>query len=348
MVAEILERTAKDAEKFKPIHVKKHLELEYDVGSLLAVDINDLDAKLINKEKNDYIKNLTRDNIQLLINQIWQLPTERVDDAVVVKLPNAKTLLPRSLPVPKEKTLTKWESFAKEKGIRKSNKAKVHWDEELKEWIPEYGYKRAAAEREKDWVIEVPGNADPYEDQFAKKKQAKVERVAKNEFQRLRNIAKAKNIKIPKMGVVNPDMANSKDLVTAITVAKSSTASVGKFQSSLPKEKEARGVADITPGAKRKRKMPVVPSMQERSENLAIIDSVLNKKPKLDVSKALSKHLYKEQEMLHEEPSSKKPRAGKRGKKKGGNPVAAPKGGKKPKSGKGVHKASGNVGRKRR
>jgi len=35
---------------------------------------------------------------------------------------------------------------------------------------------------------------DPYEDQFEKKNQAKKERVAKNEYQRLRNIARNKKI----------------------------------------------------------------------------------------------------------------------------------------------------------
>lgn len=48
--------------------------------------------------------------------------------------------------------------------------------------------------------MEVPENADPFEDQFVKKTAAKKEKVAKNEFQRLRNLAKAKNIKIPKVG----------------------------------------------------------------------------------------------------------------------------------------------------
>lgn len=38
------------------------------------------------------------------------------------------------------------------------------------------------------------------EDQFTKKTASKKEKVAKNEFQRLRNLAKAKNIKIPKVG----------------------------------------------------------------------------------------------------------------------------------------------------
>lgn len=64
-----------------------------------------------------------------------------------------------------------------------------------------HGYRRAQAEKQKDWVLEVPGNADPYEDQFAKKISEKSEKVAKNEFQRLRNLAKAKNIKIPKVGL---------------------------------------------------------------------------------------------------------------------------------------------------
>lgn len=36
--------------------------------------------------------------------------------------------------------------------------------------------------------------SDPYEDQFAKKIEAKKERVAKNEYQRLRNIARNKKI----------------------------------------------------------------------------------------------------------------------------------------------------------
>lgn len=82
---------------------------------------------------------------------------------------------------------------------------------------------------------------------------------------------------------------------TAITVAKSSTASLGKFQNKLPKEKEARGVTDITPGSSRKRKLPPVSGTQERSENLAIVDSVLNKKPKLDIEKAVARHINEEQ-----------------------------------------------------
>lgn len=80
-----------------------------------------------------------------------------------------------------------------------------------------------------------------------------------------------------------------------MTVAKSSTASVGKFQNKLPKEKEARGIADITPGATRKRKMPPVSGTQEKTENLSLVESVLNKKPKIDIEKAVSRQINQEQ-----------------------------------------------------
>lgn len=47
VVTKVLEEAAKHAEQFKSIHVEKHLELEYDLGTLLAVDTNDLDLRKI-------------------------------------------------------------------------------------------------------------------------------------------------------------------------------------------------------------------------------------------------------------------------------------------------------------
>lgn len=155
---------------------------------------------------------MARDNTQLLLNQIWELPTERVEEAIVVKLPPQKTILPRFKPVPKPKPLTKWQQFAKDKGIQKKKKSKLSWDEQLQKWVPLYGFKRAQAQKDKDWLIEVPDNADPMEDQFAKKITAKSENVAKNELQRMRNIAKAKNVKVPRFGLTNSDASSAKDV----------------------------------------------------------------------------------------------------------------------------------------
>lgn len=56
----------------------------------------------------------------------------------------------------------------------------------------------------------MPQNVDPMEDMFAKKANEKSEKVAKNELQRLKNIARARKVKIPRVGLpVTSDKANA-------------------------------------------------------------------------------------------------------------------------------------------
>lgn len=61
-------------------------------------------------------QNLTRDNTQLLFNSLFSLPSSVVEKVKCVQLPAPTTKLPREKPIPKPKTLTKWEAFAKSKG----------------------------------------------------------------------------------------------------------------------------------------------------------------------------------------------------------------------------------------
>ncbi|XP_004526203.1 ribosome biogenesis regulatory protein homolog [Ceratitis capitata] len=346
IVKEILEKQQRALEKYKPITVDKHLEVRLDIGSLLCTDPNDLEDKELKNNKEQYLLNLTRDNTQLLINGIWALPTERVDECIVAKLPEPTTVLPRLRKPPGPKPLTKWEKIAKEKGIKKKKRDKKKYDEVLDKWVPTYGFKRADAEKEKEWVLEVPKNADPNEDMFQKKIDLRNEKVAKNEIQRMKNIVRAKKVEVPRGGYFGPEVASSGQLLTAVTVAKSSTASVGKFQSKLPKEKEARGIGvkELIPGAKRKASH--ISEQPEKEVNLDLIKSVLNKKPKYDIEKAIS--LQKNENKLERESNpiekDRKAKKGKGGKKGGG------KGGKKPKGGRG-QRAPGKklgVGRKRR
>lgn len=65
---------------------------------------------------------------------------------------------------------------------------------------------------------------------------------------------------------------------------------MGKFQSKLPKEKEAVGVSALI-GANRKRKLLPVSGTVEKQRNLNIVESVLSKKPKLDTEKVVGKQL---------------------------------------------------------
>ena len=60
--------------------------------------------------------------------------------------------------MPAAKKPTRWEEYAKVKGITKRKKGRMVWDEAAKEWKPRWGYKRANDET-KDWVIEVPTQA---------------------------------------------------------------------------------------------------------------------------------------------------------------------------------------------
>lgn len=74
---------------------------------------------------------MTRDNVQLLLNEVWELPTERVEETVVAKLPTPKYRLPRSRKIPEPKALTKWQKFAQEKGIKKQKRDKKVFDQVL-------------------------------------------------------------------------------------------------------------------------------------------------------------------------------------------------------------------------
>ena len=170
--------------------VHRPLDQENDVGNLLGVEVNELPFKVKDSPTNEELTSLARDNVQLLLNDVWKLPTERVEDAIVVELPYGKTVIPREKPIPKAKPLTKWEQYAKEKGIEKKKKSKLVWDDKVKEWIPRFGYKKAKAETEKNWLVEYKEGED--QDPREKMIEEKRERVAKNELQRLRNIARSK------------------------------------------------------------------------------------------------------------------------------------------------------------
>lgn len=125
------------------------------------------------------------------------------------------------------------------------------------------------------------------EDQFQKKMDLRSENVAKNEIKRMRNIVRARKEPVPRAGYIGPETASASQLTTAISIAKASTASVGKFQDAIPKEKQARGIGvkELIPGTKRKASH--ISDVPEKVHNLELINSVLRKKPKIDEDKAI-------------------------------------------------------------
>ncbi|XP_031826635.1 ribosome biogenesis regulatory protein homolog [Nomia melanderi] len=284
IVQSILENETQEKDLRKSIEVNKDIEVEIDAGSLLAFDYNTLNIKALKSGQEKYLTSLTRDNVQILINKIWELPIERVEETIVAKLPKPEYVLPRSRQIPKPKPLTKWQQYAKEKGIKskKKDKSKLKWDTELQKWIPTFGYKRSKAEEQKEWLVEINDDNKVIEDPFAAAKAAKGERQSKNELQRLRNIAKAKNIKIPQVGLPTKEhFPDSQQLSQAITVARTSTASVGKFQNRLPKEKDAKGIAKQVPGMKRKAEKAPENMQDEKRRNKDLAENILKNNTKV-------------------------------------------------------------------
>lgn len=285
-VQEILTQAS---EELKSIKVPNDDQLEYDLGNLMVSSNNTLDETQIrDPDKIDsYLCNLARDSVQALLNRVWELPTERIDSDIYATLPQPTTRLPREKPVPKQRAPTKWEQYARDKGIQKRKKDKKVWDETLKRWVPRYGYRKIEAEKEKAWVKEVPSNANPYEDQFAKAAEIKKENIAKNEFQRLRNIAKSRKIKVPNVGVTGNEYASKNELSMAMHHAKHATASKGKFQPDLPNEKKVKGL-----GKKRKMEMTTGSGQAEKKRNIEVLEKM--GKPGLNLDGAIHKEIRDE------------------------------------------------------
>jgi len=297
IAARVLEEAAKAESLAAPVTVEKPLALELDLGNMLAIDNNQIDpAQLDSPEK---LLALARDNAQLLLNAIWDLETVKVEDAVTAKLPPPSYVLPREKPVPKPKTLTKWEKYAKEKGIdKKKKKDRLVWDDVVQKWIPQFGYKKAQAEAEKNWAIPVKHNADPNEDPYEKLAEDKREKVAKNELQRLRNLARTKNISLPSPGVgpvsketSSKALSKSDDLKNAAEIVKTSNASLGKFQESLDKKLENNSKVK---GKKRKFESNTVDNASEQKRSLNILESITNKSARIDIDAAVNKQIYRE------------------------------------------------------
>lgn len=110
----------------------------------------------------EYLMSTARDGVQTLIASLFSLPTTSSPDGPLAQLPAPTTHLPRAKPLPKPKPPTKWEQFAKAKGIQKTRKEKKVWDEEKQEWVDRWGWKGANKKEETQWLTEVRANAGAY------------------------------------------------------------------------------------------------------------------------------------------------------------------------------------------
>ncbi|KAL1238656.1 Ribosome biogenesis regulatory protein [Trichinella spiralis] len=171
------------------LNITRAVDPSIDLGNLLVDEQEPVDQHLMKENTEMAVMNKVRESVQLMANKLWELPTQRIEDAIVVELPAPTSRLPREKPIPKKAPPTKWEEYAKMKGIQKRKRTRMIWDEAAQDWKPRWGYNRAN-DNTKDWLIEIPRQKDPYVDYFGERKEAKKERIAKNELRRLKNISR--------------------------------------------------------------------------------------------------------------------------------------------------------------
>ena len=201
----------------------------------------------------EHLQSLARDGTQALINTLFSLPTVVSPDGPLAQLPPPVYRLPRAKPLPKPKPPTKWDLFARAKGIQKKRKEKRVWDEEKQEWINSWGRGGKNRKVEDQWLTEVPRNAGMSglihsfiirivnimtDVDFDPRKEARDERkdrIAKNEKQRQQNLSRSSE-------QTNPREGRKREIERGLAQTRISTASMGRFDKQLEGEKKPRGV----------------------------------------------------------------------------------------------------------
>jgi len=126
---------------------------------LTVTDLNPFDDEAYNESREEYLQSLATEGIQALVGALFSLPIKRSDDGPLAQLPPPVYQLPRAKPLPKPKPMTKWEAFAKAKGIQHRVRDKKLWDEEKQEWVNRWGKDGKNKEIETQWITEVKANA---------------------------------------------------------------------------------------------------------------------------------------------------------------------------------------------
>ncbi|KAJ9655153.1 hypothetical protein H2198_005928 [Neophaeococcomyces mojaviensis] len=162
-----------------PTTVDKATPYTYDLAHLSATDPNPLPStsSLLSQSlsaRNETLKSIARDGTQTLLTTLLTSPSVTIAstrDLLLMTLPpcDPANQTPRWKPLPKPKEPTKWEQFAKKKGIGKyggnlkggaaleDRRKNAVYDEEKGEWVKKWGYKgkKEPGAVQDDWLVEL-------------------------------------------------------------------------------------------------------------------------------------------------------------------------------------------------
>jgi len=161
-------------------------DLEYNLAYLAASDVHPFAEEDMKKSVGKTIRARAERNVQLLINRLFALEKKTDTAGVLLHLPPPTDHCPREKPVPVPRAETRWEKFAKERGIQKRKRERMVWDEDTQTWRPRYGYKREG--KMADWLIPLKKTDPDHIDKFEEKRSMKKQKVIKNQLNRIANI----------------------------------------------------------------------------------------------------------------------------------------------------------------
>ena len=242
----------------------KEDNLAYDLKHLLATDITPIHASAD-------IKEISRENVQLLVSQIFQMPREKTDSGPIVRLDKLEFVeqIPRMMPLPKPKVKSRWDKFAEERGIEKKKRSRLVWDEAARDWVPRWGSNSVKHRAEKqDWLVEVPLTSS--EDPFEQKRVADQLVKAKHKLREARNKLDTAGDKLPagvNSSLVEGKKRGKETLDEVLKRAQVSSGSAGKFDRRIQNEKVME--------QGKKKTLLSSDAKQEKSQTLKIMQNVL-------------------------------------------------------------------------
>ncbi|CAB1097939.1 unnamed protein product [Ectocarpus sp. CCAP 1310/34] len=265
-------------------------DLQFDLRNLLVVNPHQVDEQALADDSEEYLKGQAQAAVQSLINRLFVLPTVPSEVGPVATLPaKEESALPRAKPVPAPKAETRWDRFAKEKGITGSKRSRMVWDDDLKEWRPRHGFKRANDGVLNHAIVEVKPGKDPMANPWSEARAEKKGRVEKNLGNRAKNVERAGGGAKP--GIPVDLLPGAKDVSggggapakrgkantkAALELVQQSTASMGKFDEKRHAEPDRRKGK----GVRRAFKPVTVGAGEETQGHLKILNSVMIGKSK--------------------------------------------------------------------
>ena len=289
---------------------EKRENIFFDTRRLVIIDSNNIlnsknnekeltETIMLNKAKQNYI-----DFASSLFDILNKQQGEEKEDLDYDKAPDELTLpeniitLPRSLPIPIQKPMTKWEKYKMEKGITQRKRGRMVYSEEVGDWVPRWG--KGSVKHIQDsmnWVMEEkePG-VNPFEQKSNEKQIAKAKQMKKQ----IKNEEFAKKYLAQKKGISNNNEKNEgnninkqhiskkmrkafkaqkeierlnedkKNLGKRLEQVQKSTRSMGNFDKKLKNEKEVNLLKK-----KRVRKDILTDKSKEKSRDKRILDNIL-------------------------------------------------------------------------